>query len=368
MLTAKRFGFVACCLFAVTAAACNGRASGPTGPTGSSGATITGVVNGGRLAALSAPAASGLTAAAAPSGMTVTVLGTNISAVVDVLGAFELAGVPGGTVRLEFRDGGTTATLQLSDVGDQDLVQIQVTVTGSNAAILEEVRTTGKVTLCHTTGNGSYHAIEVSASAEPAHRAHGDGKVGDPVPADTTKVFDASCQPVTLGVRIKKSTNGEDADSAPGPRLEVGSTVTWTYVVTNTGQVGLTEVVVTDDRGVAVSCPATSVAVGGSMTCTGSGVATAGQYRNVGMVTAKSTAGTVTHSDASHYFGELPATADDGPKVKLCHRTGNGSYHLIEVGISAEPAHRAHGDAKIGEDVPNQAGKRFGDGCAVVSR
>lgn len=365
MLIAKRFGYVACCLLTVTTVACGGRASGPTGPTGSSGATITGVVNGGKLAALGGDVSTGLTAAAAPSGMTVTVLGTSISAVVDVLGAFELVGVPGGTVRLEFRDGATTATVQLSNVGDQDLVVIQVTVSGGNAAIVEEVRTTGKVSLCHSTGNGSYHAIEVSASAEPAHRAHGDGKVGDVVPADSAKVFDASCQPVTLGVRVKKSTNGEDADSAPGPRLQVGSTVTWTYVVTNTGQVALTEVAVDDDRGVAVTCPAMSLAVGQSMTCTGSGVATAGQYRNVGTVTAKSTAGPVTHSDASHYFGELPATPNDGPKVQLCHRTGNGSYHLIEVGISAEPAHRAHGDAKIGEDVPNQPGKKFGDGCVV---
>jgi hypothetical protein len=51
--------------------------------------------------------------------------------------------------------------------------------------------------------------------------------------------------------------------------------------------------------------------------------------------------------------------------VKLCHRTGNGSYRLIEVGASAEPAHRAHGDAKIGEAVPNQSGKVFGGGCVV---
>ena len=100
------------------------------------------------------------------------------------------------------------------------------------------------------------------------------------------------------------------------------------------------------------------------MTCSGSGVATLGQYRNVGTVTATWIGGTVTASDPSHYLGVSP---DDeaGPKVQLCHKTGNGSYHLIEVSINAEPAHRAHGDGKIGEAVPGTAGEVFGAGCSV---
>ena len=51
--------------------------------------------------------------------------------------------------------------------------------------------------------------------------------------------------------------------------------------------------------------------------------------------------------------------------MQLCHRTGNGSYHLIEVSINAEPAHRAHGDGKIGEAVPGSPGTFFGTGCSV---
>jgi len=31
-----------------------------------------------------------------------------------------------------------------------------------------------KVTLCHLTGNGSFHQITVSVNAEPAHLRHGD--------------------------------------------------------------------------------------------------------------------------------------------------------------------------------------------------
>lgn len=311
-------------------------------------------------------ASAGLTAAAAPSGMVVTVTGTNLSASVDVLGHFELSGVPTGSVELQFRHASFTATVQLSNVGDEELVTIQVTVTQGSATVVDEVRTTGKVSLCHSTGNGSYQMIEVSASAEPAHRAHGDGKVGDQVPADPTKAFDANCRPVAASVNLTKSTNGQDANDAPGPTIAVGAAVAWTYVVQNTGQVDLTSVAVSDDRGVSVTCPATTLAAGQSMTCTGSGVATAGQYRNVGTVTASAGTLVVRDTDASHYYGQLPDTTDEqGPKVQLCHRTGNGSYHLIEVSVSAEAAHLAHGDAKVGEAVPGSAGRVFTASCGV---
>ena len=314
------------------------------------------------MAVSTASVSARLTAAAAPSGMTVTVVGTNLTTSVDILGQFELASVPSGNVQLQFKHGSVSATIQLSNVGEQELVQIQVNVSGTSATVVNDVRSTGKVSLCHSTGNGSYHLIDVSVSAESAHRAHGDGAVGDRVQADPTKVFDANCQAVAVpvavaaSVRIKKSTNGQDADEAPGSTIAVGSPVAWQYVVTNTGQVALTNVLVADDRGVAVSCPGATLAIGLSMTCTGSGVATAGQYRNVGTVTASSAAGAVTNSDASHYFGQAPSE-ESGPKVQLCHRTGNGRYNLIEVSKSAEPAHRAHGDAKIAEPVPGSPGK-----------
>ena len=131
-----------------------------------------------------------------------------------------------------------------------------------------------------------------------------------------------------------------------------------------TGTVALTGVSVSDDMGVSVNCPATSLAVGQSMTCTGSGVATLGQYRNVGTASASSSMGPVSATDPSHYLGVVP-DEQTGPKVELCHRTGNGSYHLISVAENAEPAHRAHGDGRIGEAVPGSPGKVFGAGCSV---
>ena len=349
MQTTTRALFVASCLAFLAVAGCG--SGSPTEPTasGGAGATIAGTVNS--------------AAAGAPSGLTVTVVGTGLSAAVENAGQFRLAGVPAGNVELQFRASTVNATARLSNVGQEEMIEIQVNLSGSTATIVNEVRS-GKVALCHSTGNGSYHLIEVSVSAEPAHRAHGDAKIGEPVPGDGTKVFDSDCRPVGASVRIKKSTNGEDADQAPGPTIAVSSPVTWQYVVTNTGTVGLTNVSVVDDRNVTVSCPGTTLSVGQSMTCSGSGVATAGQYRNVGTVRAQAAAVVVTSSDVSHYLGQAP-NEEQGPKVQLCHRTGNGSYHLISVSVNAEPAHRAHGDGKIGEAVPGQTGSTFGAACAV---
>lgn len=337
------------CLTIAAAIACGG--SSPTSPSasGSGNATIAGSVHS--------------AAATAPAGMNVSVVGTSLSARVESSGNFELPNVPAGNVQLQFKDPSTTAVAQIANVANDELIQIQVQLSGTSATIVSETRSSGKVALCHRTESGTYQSIEVSVSAEATHRAHGDGKVGEKVPADPAKVFGSNCQPTGASVRIKKATNGDDADEAPGPNIAVDAAVTWTYVVTNNGNVELTGVRVTDDRVSTVSCPKQTLAVGESMTCTATGKAIAGQYRNVGTATATGNGVTVTSTDASHYFGQT--TDDNGPKVQLCHRTGNGSYHLIEVSVNAEPAHRAHGDGQIGEAVPGSPGKVFGAGCAV---
>ncbi len=73
--------------------------------------------------------------------------------------------------------------------------------------------------------------------------------------------------PPEPAVQIVKTVNGQDANTAPGPMVPVGSTVTLGYTVTNTGDTVLNEIVVTDlDLGV-INCPQTSLAVGASMVC-----------------------------------------------------------------------------------------------------
>ena len=76
---------------------------------------------------------------------------------------------------------------------------------------------------------------------------------GDPVTASDPSHYFGEAGSLS----IEKLTNGEDADSAPGPFIPVGSTVNWEYIVTNNGNVTIENLVVTDDQGVAVSCPTT---------------------------------------------------------------------------------------------------------------
>ena len=75
-------------------------------------------------------------------------------------------------------------------------------------------------------------------------------------------------------VDVETFTNGQNADTAPGPAVTAGSTVNWTYVVTNTGSRPLANISVTDDQGVIVTCPGTTLDAGLSFTCTASGTST----------------------------------------------------------------------------------------------
>ena len=328
MFTAFRAQAAASFLAFVVMTGCAGSGN-PVAPSAGDGATIAGSV---------------IRSAAAPAGLRVGVTGTDLSAVVDSSGSFQIARVPPGSVQLNFRDATVNATAQISNVAQDEFIEIQVQLNATTATILNQTRSSGKVSLCHRTDSGDYHLIDVSVNAEAAHRAHGDAKPGEPVPGTQRQVFDANCQPVGPAVKIKKSTNGEDADNAPGPSIVVGSSVVWRYVVTNTGTIGLTGIVVADDRGVTVNCVSqTILPPAQTMTCTGSGIATLGQYSNVGKVTANSASGTVSDSDPSHYLGVTQAPPSSG-EMTICHiPPGNFSArHTISIDVSAWPAHQGH--------------------------
>jgi hypothetical protein len=151
---------------------------------------------------------------------------------------------------------------------------------------------------------------------------------------------------VAAGVEITKSTNGDATDDPPGPFINIGDPVTWTYDVTNTGNSELTDVAVSDDLLGPVSCPATTLAAGASMTCTMTGTAEADAYTNFARVTGIPPDGNeVADTDPSHYFGTDPGIlvekstngvdADDGPgplvpfagEVDWTYDVTNGGTH-----------------------------------------
>ena len=133
------------------------------------------------------------------------------------------------------------------------------------------------------------------------------------------------------GIDVEKSTNNQDADSGTGPVVAVGSTVTWKYVVKNTGNIKLTNVKVTDNKEGAISCPKTELNSAESMTCTKTGVAKAGQYSNEATATGKDTTGkTVTDKDPSHYYGGKPGI--DVEKSTNNQDADSGTGPVVAVG------------------------------------
>ena len=183
-------------------------------------------------------------------------------------------------------------------------------------------------------------SLQNTASVEAVCRS-GDSPVSDSAEDSAFLVCTG-----TPSIDIEKSTNGEDADTPTGPVIAVGSPVTWTYVVTNDGLLPLTNVAVNDsDLGV-ITCPATSLEVAESMTCTANGTAVAGQYANTGFVIADAAGGTVTDTDDSHYFGTAAAIgidktaspttyAADGVAVTYTFAVSNtGNVMLTNVGVT----------------------------------
>jgi uncharacterized repeat protein (TIGR01451 family) len=139
------------------------------------------------------------------------------------------------------------------------------------------------------------------------------------------------------GMSLVKKTNGTDNNSPTGPLVAVGSTVTWSYTVTNTGNVTLTNIVVRDDNGTSLNtaddfdvCTIASLAEGASHTCTATGTATAGQYKNWGTASTTYDGNAISATDPDHYFGAGPAIS----LVKLTNGTNNntGTGPLLKVG------------------------------------
>ncbi|HPM80595.1 MAG TPA: FG-GAP-like repeat-containing protein, partial [Candidatus Anammoximicrobium sp.] len=126
-------------------------------------------------------------------------------------------------------------------------------------------------------------------------------------------------------IQVVKRTNGHDNDA--DFKLAIGSTVTWTYTVSNPGNVPLRNVRVTDDNGTPdfFADDFSPVFVSGDTNSDGlldpgevwvymaTGVAIAGQYSNLGTVKGTDDTGTVPtpveNSDADYYFGRKESPA-----------------------------------------------------------
>jgi uncharacterized repeat protein (TIGR01451 family) len=167
-----------------------------------------------------------------------------------------------------------------------------------------------------------------------------------PVPPPTTPV--TSTNPshyfgANPSIVLRKFTNGYDADVLPllcdgAPTFNnqacvpLGSVVTWTYVITNTGNmtlnIGAGEL--RDDKEGAINASPITLAVGQAITLSKTGIAQVGQYTNTGVVTGTPVmppgvpitpelpgfpppppiTTPVSSTNPSHYFGDTAGLGD----------------------------------------------------------
>ena len=158
--------------------------------------------------------------------------------------------------------------------------------------------------------------------------------------------------PTNPAIDIEKFTNSVDVASGNGPDLLVGSAVTWTYVVKNTGDAALANVSVVDDQeGVITSFTGDTdndniLDVTETWTFTKSGVATLGQYQNEAVVTA----------DA--------AFADPVGGNPVLFPTGNGGAQVTDKDTSAYSGFGLGSLSGTVFEDPNADGQEDGIGIA----
>ena len=122
------------------ATACS--SNNPSSPSSIDGISVSGsiVSSGGGAGASTNGAGSGSTAGNIPAGLTITVVGTNNTAVVSANGSFTINGVPAGNVTLRLNGPGWQALISLLELQTGQIVTITITLEGSSASLDSDVR------------------------------------------------------------------------------------------------------------------------------------------------------------------------------------------------------------------------------------
>ncbi|MGK7940825.1 MAG: SdrD B-like domain-containing protein, partial [Crocosphaera sp.] len=141
----------------------------------------------------------------------------------------------GGKVLTTDADGNISTTsipapgdgsLQTLNINDSDVVKIEV----------------------HLVGSGAISGLDFDSIGDGIYKNIGTVVAGDVTDSDHSHYINIDRDP---GIDIEKFTNGVDADTPDAAAvIAVGDTVTWTYEVTNTGNVAfdINDVVVKDDQ------------------------------------------------------------------------------------------------------------------------
>ncbi len=129
--------------------------------------------------------------------------------------------------------------------------------------------------------------------------------VGYPPVTDQDSAYYYGAAP---GLHLHVRANGADAGISPGPLVETGRPVNWSFELSNTGNLPLILTALSDTHDGTVNCPQPSLDANASMTCTTSSVAQPGIQPGYALAAARLPGETtITAASPSSYFGAAPS-------------------------------------------------------------
>ena len=224
----------------------------------------------------------------------VTVLASNATSALSLTKSSTTAayGAAGNSISYDYLVTNTgTTTISNIAVGD-NLVAIVTCPQGSLAPAGSETCT------------GSYAVTQAdvdTGSVTNTATATGTNPSSSPVTSNQSSVT-VSATNATSALSLSKSSITVAYGSA-------GNTLSYQYLVTNTGTTTISNIAVSDDHVASVSCPQPSLAPGASETCTGNYTVTQADV-NAGSVTNTATASGTNPSNAAVTSNQATATVD----------------------------------------------------------
>ncbi|MCG8326227.1 MAG: T9SS type A sorting domain-containing protein [Chitinophagales bacterium] len=236
-------------------------------------------------------------------------------------------------------------------VGETVTVDITVTVNEDGPYVnLAEVTAANEDDIDSTPNNGVDTDGDTVVDDDPDDEDDGDGVTVEPVE-------------MTASIDIEKSTNGQDADVAPGAIILTNpnspATVTWTYTVTNTGTLDLINVQVTDDQeGLVGTIPL--LAAGATQTLTLDGSAQLGMYGNLGTADGQPIGGNgnpfgdpVSDNDPSNYTGVFINVEKQANTDEVCAGE-EVTYTLITRMLGGAPGVQIRNISVVDNNLPGE--------------
>jgi len=189
------------------------------------------------------------------------------------------------------------------------------------------------------------------------------------------EIFASNFDPLTASFEVHTLANLEESDASPGVTVQSGAPVALRYVVINTGQQRLHNVLVTDAALGVITCPTNVLDAGADMVCdVAGGAVTDGQHANTATFTATAADGTALSSNnPANYFGlnvlagtkcstsagtNCPgAIVDNGTMTSTFTVAGCGTIDDVNLGVSID--HTYVGDLLITLKSPNNTSIRM---------